>query len=29
MLDLLHSKLYAKPEDIDLLRNEPDYVNNQ
>jgi hypothetical protein len=27
MLDLLHSKLYAESEDVELLRNEPDYVN--
>jgi hypothetical protein len=29
MLDLLHSKLYAKPEDIVLLSNQPDYVKNR
>jgi len=26
MLDLLHSQLYAKPEDVELLKNEPYYV---
>jgi hypothetical protein len=29
MLDLLHSRLYAKPEDMELLRNEPEYVKNR
>jgi hypothetical protein len=29
MLDLLHSRLYAKPADVDLLKTEPEYVKNR
>ena len=29
MLDLLHSLLYAKPDDVDLLKTEPDYVKDR
>ena len=29
MLDLLHSKSYAKPKDVELLKNNPDYIRNR
>jgi hypothetical protein len=29
MLDLLHSRLYARPADVALLKAEPDYVKNR
>jgi len=29
MLDLLHSQLYAYPEDLDLLKTEPEYVRHR
>jgi hypothetical protein len=29
MLDLLHSKLYAKPGDMELLRTQPDHVQSR
>jgi hypothetical protein len=27
LLDLVHSKLYAKSSDVELLKNEPDYIH--
>jgi len=29
MLDLLHSQLCAKPQNVDLIRTEPDYEKNR
>ncbi len=29
MLDLVHSQIYAKPEDAELLKNEPEYVKER
>ena len=29
MLDLLHSRLYARPQDVEVLKAEPDYVKDR
>jgi len=29
VLDLFHSRLYAKAEDVEILKHEPDYVRNR